>query len=583
LPERPISLRRAAEIIGVHHSTLARAVERGDIQPVTTTPGGWNRFSRRDIERYARALEASEAVRNQIDAPTVDRALGDIPKLARELTGADYAAVTVQESNGRPLRIYHDGLASDIEWKSHDLPRGRGVLGKLGHADSPLRLSDISKHPDSFGFPDWHPPMKALLGVQVANSAGMKANLYLANAPGKRGFTTEDEHQLTQLTHFAQLALDSASLYERERENRVLAEAAERRFQAVIEESTVGVLIVEAGTKTLLGSSQEARRLLGHSLDLGMSLDELHRLVTIYNNDGKLVIRNEQPLEVALTNRGQTRPQDMLFERADGTRVPVVVTAASIGAEDGGLDSAVMIFQDVTQIHEVDDAKKEFLSMITHDLRSPLATIKGMAGSLNQISTPESDVQVGLDAIDEEVDHMTELVSNILDMSRIESGTRGVEREICHMADIVQDAVRRTSASRHGSGRSMHTTIPSGFPEMYADPGQLGRVLDNLLSNAMKYAPGKVEIINSYNAKTDTIRTEVIDQGDGIPTSQHKDIFDKFYRLREGSARGREGSGLGLAICKSVIGAHGGKIGVTNNSQDGATFWFEIPRDPDQA
>jgi PAS domain S-box-containing protein len=583
LPERPISLRRAAEIIGVHHSTLARAVERGEIQPVTTTPGGWNRFSRRDIERYARALEASEAARSQIDTPTVDRALSEIPKLARELTGADYAAVTVQESSGRPLRIYHDGLADDIDWKSQDLPIGRGVLGKLGHADSPLRMADLATHAESYGFPDWHPPMQALLGVQIANMHGLRANLYLANSPGSPEFTVEDEHQLTQLTHFAQLALDSANLYERERENRVLAESAERRLQAVIEESTVGVVIVEAGTRVLIGSSQEARRLFGHSLDLGMTLDEINQLTTLYDSDGRLVTGDELPLEIALTSREQTRPQDMLFEKTDGSRVPVVVTAAPIGAEDGGLDSAVLIFQDVTQIHEVDDAKSEFLSMITHDLRSPLATIKGMAQSLNNISEPETEVQLGLDAIDEEVDHMTELVSNILDMSRIESGTRGVEREICHMADIVPDAVRRTLGSRHGFDRAVNETIPSDLPEMYADPGQLGRVLDNLLSNALKYTAGNVEVVNSYNSGTDTIRTEVIDEGEGIPSSQHGEIFDKFYRLREGNSRGREGSGLGLAICKSVIGAHGGKIGVKNISKGGAMFWFELPRDPDQA
>jgi signal transduction histidine kinase len=583
LPERPISLRRAAEIIGVHHSTLARAVDRGEIKPVTSTPGGWNRFSRRDVERYARALEASEQARNQIDAPTVDRALSNIPKLARELTGADYAAVTVQESNGRPLRIYHDGLADDIDWKSQSLPLGIGVLGKLGHADSPLRLDDLKDHKDSIGFPDWHPPMQALLGVQIANKAGLNANLYLANSPGGPSFTSDDESQLTQLTHFAQLALESANLYERERENRVLAESAERRLQAVIEESAVGVVIVEAGTRQLIGSSQEARRLFGHPLDVGLPLDDINQITTLYDSSGRLVINSELPLEAALAERKQTRPQDMLFEKADGSRVPVVVTASPIGAEDGGLDSAVLIFQDVTQIHEVDDVKSEFLSMITHDLRSPLATIKGMAGSLNAISKPDSEIKLGLDAIDEEVDHMTELVSNILDMSRIESGTRGVEREICHMVDIVQDAVRRTLGSRHGFGRAVNTTIPSDLPEMYADPGQLGRVLDNLLSNAMKYTPGRVNIVISFNPATDTIRTEVIDNGEGIPATKHSEIFDKFYRLREGNARGREGSGLGLAICKSVIGAHGGKIGVKNNSDSGATFWFEFPRDPDQA
>lgn len=314
-----------------------------------------------------------------------------------------------------------------------------------------------------------------------------------------------------------------------------------------------------------------------------MALTKLNQLVTIYDNDGRLVTHDELPLERALPSRGITRPQDMLFERFDGSRVPVVVTAAPIGAEDGGIDSAVLIFQDVTQIHEVDDAKKDFLSMITHDLRSPLATIKGIPNSLNMPMKPEAEIQIGLDAIDEEVDHMTELVSNILDMSRIESGTRGVEREICHMADIVHDAVRWSVGSRHGFGRPIQANILSDLPEMYADPGQLGRVLDNLLSNAMKYTSGNVEIINSYDESSDTIRTEVIDQGEGIPTAKHTDIFDKFYRLREDRSGGREGSGLGLAICKSVIGAHGGKIGVNNNSQGGATFWFEIPRDPDQA
>ena len=581
MPERAISLRRAAQIIGVHHSTLARAVERGEIRPTTTTPGGWNRFSRRDIERYARALGAIEAVRMQIGDPSVDRALAEIPRIARELTGADYAAVTVQEANGRPLRIYHDGLNSDTDWGSRELPQGRGVLGILGDADAPLRLDDLSEHPNSYGFPAWHPPMKALLGVQIANSAGLKANLYLANSPGREGFTSQNEQQLVHLTHFAQLALDSAHLYERERENRVLAESAERRLQAVIEESTVGVVIIEAGTRTLLGSSQEARRLFNHALDLGMSLDDLNRQANFYDGDGRLVKTDELPLALALANREQTRPREMLIERPDGSRVHVLVTAAPISAQDGGLDSAVLVFQDVSHIREVDEVKSEFLSMITHDLRSPLATIKGVAASLNVNSNFDTESKIGLDAIDEEVDHMIELVSNILDMSRIESGTRGVEREICHMADIVQDAVRRTLDSRHGTGRVINATIPSGLPEMYADPGQLGRVMDNLLSNAMKYTPGRVEIVNSYNEKEDTIRTEVIDQGEGIPSRQHKEIFDKFYRLRDGRTRGREGSGLGLAICKSVIGAHGGSIGVLTNAEGGATFWFEFPRDPD--
>lgn len=302
MPERPISLRRAAQIIGVHHSTLARAVERGEIQPTTATPGGWNRYSRRDIERYVRTLGAADMAREQMDDPSVDRALAEIPRITRELTGADYAAVTVHEANGRPLRIYHDGLGAETNWRSQDLPTGQGVLGKLGDADTPLRMDDLADHPESFGFPPWHAPMKALLGVQVANNAGLKANLYLANSPGREGFTFEDEQQLVHLTHFARLALESARLYERERENRVLAESAERRLQAVIEESTVGVVIIEADSRQLLGSSQEARRLFNHTLDLGMSLDNLNRHANFFDGDGRLLKSDELPLALALAN-----------------------------------------------------------------------------------------------------------------------------------------------------------------------------------------------------------------------------------------------------------------------------------------
>ena len=171
------------------------------------------------------------------------------------------------------------------------------------------------------------------------------------------------------------------------------------------------------------------------------------------------------------------------------------------------------------------------------------------------------------------------LVANLLDMSRIESGTTGVEREICHLADILPDAVRRVMATRYGAGRTVNVTVPADLPNMYADPTQLGRVVDNLLSNAMKYTVGEVGVSCGYVVDSDAIRTEVVDSGKGVPEDLKSEIFDKFFRTRLEKSRGREGSGLGLAICKSVIGAHGGTIGVETNTDGGATFWFEIPRD----
>ena len=582
MPNRPISLRKAAEIVGVHHSTLARAVERGEIQPIKSTPAGWGRFSRREIERYARTLDVEKRRNQQIDRGPVNASLEYIPVLARQLTGADFAAVTVQEETGEPLRIYHDGMPAHIDWQNEQLPTGKGVLGKLGEAGTPLKLDNIADHPSSYGFPDWHPEMKAILGVRIANTTGLKANLYLANAPESGGFSKEDERILNQLTSFAELALDSANLYQQEREVRLLAEQAETRLQAIIEQSTVGLLIIEADTRNLLGASDEARRIFGEPLTPGSTLDDVNQSVSIYDANGRLIRSAELPLELALDRLEATPAIDLILERANGKRTPIVATATPIGITDGTLDSAVMIFQDVSNLKEVDEAKSEFLSMITHDLRSPLATIKGMAGSIRDGVFSDQDLQDGVDAIVEEVDHMTELVSNLLDMSRIESGTRGVEREICHMTDVVQDAVRRASNYRFGQNRNITVSIPASMPEMYADPGQLGRVFDNLISNALKYTNAEVFIKCEFNKESDSINVEVHDQGEGIPDIKRPEIFDKFYRVSEYSRLGREGSGLGLAICKSVIGAHGGTIGVRANEPTGSIFWFEIPRDPDQ-
>ena len=145
------------------------------------------------------------------------------------------------------------------------------------------------------------------------------------------------------------------------------------------------------------------------------------------------------------------------------------------------------------------------------------------------------------------------------------------------LADIVQDAVRRARRSRHGTGRQIEVDVPTYLPLIFADPNQIGRVLDNLLSNALKYSDGDVTIRSLIADDGGCILTEVSDSGRGIPQNQQQEIFDKFYRLRQTGQRGREGAGLGLAICKSIISSHGGDIGVESTWRRGSTFWFKLP------
>jgi PAS domain S-box-containing protein len=522
--------------------------------------------------------QSSSSPHESFDYSSVDLALTKIPSLARELTGADYAAVTVSQPDG-VSRIFHDGLAKNIKWQDKELPQGHGLLGRLGPVDSPILLSDMSDHPDSYGFPDWHPKMKALVGVKVFAGNDYKANLYIANSPEHGEFTVEDKETLSQFSQFAKLALEFAELHDKERRTRIIAEATENRLQAVIDGSSAGVVIVGASNQLLLGFSKQACTILGCNLEVGKPLSEINSNVGFFDTNGRLVAKQELPIERALDSGVETIASEMLLQRPDGSTLPVLVSAASIRIHSGEIDSSVLILQDLSDILQSERMKSDFLSMVTHDLRSPLAVIKGIINGMNVDTNANREMQADLESVDEEVDHMTELVSNLLDMSRIESGTKRVDSEICHVTDILSDAVQRVSSFRYGADRVVTIKVPIKMPQMYADPGQLGRVIDNLLSNAMKYTLGNVDIICSHEIESDNIRTEIVDKGNGVPVTLNPEIFDKFFRIRSGKRGGRDGVGLGLAVCKSVVEAHGGEIGVESNSSGGSTFWFEIPRE----
>lgn len=505
--------------------------------------------------------------------------LHTLPELARQMLNADFGAVTVLNSEGRVTAMIYAGLTPEQAGKIGDPPKGIGLLGRLGANDGPLRLDTMSKHPHSAGFPANHPAMDALLGVCVSSGGESSVNLYVANRSGNGTFTAKDEERIAALAAYARITLDNARLFEEEHELRALAEAAEQRLAAVIRGSAAGVVVKDATDGHFVQVSSEASNIAGIDFsehDLG----DTHPFERMYHlTDGTPMPAEQIPMNIALKEGVPVGPIEVLFIRPDGTRLPVLVSAAPVFDSYGELDSAICVFVDVTKLKELDRAKDDFLSMITHDLRTPLTTIKGMAAAALAAATgsdTESAVSF-LEPIDDEVDYLTELVSNLLDMTRLEAGGDMLEREVCHLADIAQDSFSRMSRTRVARGRDIHTNVPPDLPAIYADPGQIGRVLDNLVSNALKYSNDGIGISARKIPGTSQVRIEVVDRGPGIPAGQEVAIFDRFARLKGSDIR-RQGSGLGLAICKSIINAHSGKIGVESN-KNGSVFWFTLPTD----
>jgi two-component system, OmpR family, sensor histidine kinase KdpD len=232
----------------------------------------------------------------------------------------------------------------------------------------------------------------------------------------------------------------------------------------------------------------------------------------------------------------------------------------------------------VEVLQRTDALRAALLSSVSHDLRTPLSSIKAAASSLLQ-----EDVQWDDEArhsfalaIVREADRLNRLVANLLDMSRIEAGVLKPEKEWYPLDELIHDVLGRMQPMFQG--RAVHTEIPDDLPPVELDYLQIDQVLTNLLENAIRYTPPGSPIDISVQLCDDSVMVSVADRGPGVPPSDFERVFDKFYRVLTSEKAARiTGSGLGLAVCRGLIEAHGGRIWVENRQGGGALFRFTLP------
>ena len=229
------------------------------------------------------------------------------------------------------------------------------------------------------------------------------------------------------------------------------------------------------------------------------------------------------------------------------------------------------------RLAELDRLKTEFVSMVSHELRTPLGLIKGYTGSLLQteLVPDETTRREFLTVVDEETDRLTELVTNLLDMSRIESGTLHVDPHPTDLSRVLAACSARLRARE--PERRLGLDIPDHLPAVMADERRIGQVVDNLLTNAARYTPADAQILLRARREDGHVEVAVVDDGPGIPAEEREHVFDKFVRLDDGADR-PGGTGLGLAICRGIVQAHGGRIRVVDgDTGHGAVFLFDLP------
>jgi K+-sensing histidine kinase KdpD len=257
--------------------------------------------------------------------------------------------------------------------------------------------------------------------------------------------------------------------------------------------------------------------------------------------------------------------------------LPVGITYAPLISNEGTLINTIATIRDISRFRQADELKSEFISIVSHELKTPVALIKGYVSTLRRddVEWDREIMDASLEVIEEEADRLTGLIENLLDASRLQAGGMPLKR-----ADIAMEKMAERLAERFQTQTEHHRIVvdfPDDFPVIMADESRLEQVLSNLISNTIKYAPGG-EIRITGRTLANEIIICVTDEGPGIAPGDLPFIFDRFYRAPE-TSRKTKGAGLGLYLARAIVEAHGGRMWADPKTEKGARVCFSLPKE----
>ena len=523
-------------------------------------------------ERLSRLSEASLHITEDLD---LDAVLQGVLDGARSLTGARMGGVTILDDAGQLQDFITSGLTDEDHQRFVNLPGGPEFFAYLSGLSEPLRLADFSAHTTALGLPEIGPPLGpvgSFLGTPIRLRGVRAGNLYLSDKEGGGEFTQDDEETLAMFASHAAMAIANARRHREEQRARAYLET-------LIDTSPVGVVVFNAGTGVPVSLNREGRRLVDGLTDPGQTAEQLLDVLTFRRADGREISLREFPLAEALSTGETVRAEEIVIGVPDGRSVSVLLNATAIRSEEGQVESVVVTLQDMTALEELDRLRAEFLGMVSHELRAPLTSIKGSAATVlgSSADLDPAVVRQFFRIIDEQADHMHDLVADLLDVARIETGTLPVNPEPAEVAVLVDRA--RSTFTSAGGRNNLAIDIPPDLPLVMADRRRIVQVVGNLLSNAAKHSSESSVITVTVVREDVHVAVSVADEGRGIPSERLPYLFRKFTRTDgDDLGSGVAGSGLGLAICKGIVEAHGGRIWAESEGPGmGARFTFTIP------
>lgn len=476
----------------------------------------------------------------------LEKVLGRVVEAAVYITGAEEGFLMLVDEETGELYIR---AAQGPEEK---YPRSLRLKVEDSIADGVVKTGEAVMIGDSARENDLRTAylVKALLSAPLKAKDKVIGVLSVDNKTASKTFTDNDLYLLSALADYATIAIENAQLF--------TAVKSERSKLETIIGSTEDAVIVTDGEMRVLLLNRAAKRAFGI------------KSAEVTNKSIAQVIKNESLIDLFVRSidgsqaqRGEIPLEDGRTLNANLTPIPGVGYAA--------------VMQDITSLKELDNMKSEFVSTVSHDLRSPLTTIKGFVQLLPKAGPLTPQQQEFSAKILKGVANITELIEDLLDIGKIEAGV-GLEMDVCQLDAIIDKAVGDLRSQAEAKRQCLDVEVPPQLPSVLGNEVRLGQVVANLVGNAIKYTPDEGLISVRARNGNSQIVVSVQDTGFGIPPADQPYVFDKFYRVRSEETDGISGTGLGLTIVKSIIERHKGRVWVESEPGVGSTFTFILPK-----
>ncbi len=332
------------------------------------------------------------------------------------------------------------------------------------------------------------------------------------------------------------------------------------KLDAILRHMTDGIIIVDSQAKVQL-INPAAERIFNTPADqaMGRSLAEVVRQYQVIDLWKKSAESNRQEI-----NTLETSP-DRLFVQAIATPLEPALPG-----------STLLVFQDLTRIRRLETVRRDFVSNVSHELRTPLASVKALSDTLQESALEDPPAaRRFLQRMDHEIDNMTQLVRELLELSRIESGKVPLNRQAISPLQLLRNSVERMQVQAARNGLTLSIEAQEDVPAVLADADRIEQVLVNLLHNAIKFTPPGGQVILNAAKEGGYVVFSVRDTGVGIAADALPRIFERFYKADQSRSGG--GTGLGLSIARHTVEAHDGRIWAESSPNQGTTIYFSLP------